>query len=146
MLESNPHKADTYKLTSTESATAYNGTNLLRGSDVPTMATPDSGEQIYKLAYGPSGTKWSKVFGWYWGAENGGAFQIEGHKAWLAVPVTSGSRMTGYFVDGDALDVEAVMQNQNGHTDIYDLQGRKIENRQLPKGVYIWNRQKVIVK
>lgn len=146
MLESNPHKADTYKLTSTESAAAYNGTNLLRGSDIPTMATPDSGEQIYKLAYGPSETKWSKVFGWYWGAENGGAFQIEGHKAWLAVPVTSGSRMTGYFVDGDALDVEAVMQNQNGHTDIYDLQGRKIENRQLPKGVYIWNRQKVIVK
>ena len=58
----------------------------------------------YKLAYGNAGSNLGDVFGWYWGAQNGGAFQIEGHKAWLVVPKQNGTR--AYAIDGVPSSIE----------------------------------------
>lgn len=145
MLEANPRQAGTYTLTSTEDGTIYSGINLLRGSDDPILISLTSGEQAYKLAYGPSGTMWKDVFGWFWGAENGGAFQIEGHKAWLVLPKTANTR--GYSVDGHLLGVEDMDNVGWSENDsFYDLQGRKIDTQPRRKGVYINNNGKKTVK
>ena len=81
MLVSGSKQARTYTLASSENTATYNGTNLLHGSDEATTTTGDG--YHYKLSYGPTGTKWDDVFGWYWGSQNGAPFQIEGHNSIL---------------------------------------------------------------
>lgn len=140
MLKGNVDDASTYTLTPSESTATYTGTNLLHGSDEATTTTGDG--YHYKLSYGPSGTEWSDVFGWYWGAQNGDAFQIEGHKAWLVVPKSYGTR--SYSID----DAETVINDANAEIEdaiYYDLQGRKI-GQPTQKGIYIRNGKKVLVK
>ena len=141
MLMSDNKQAGTYTLTATENATTYSGTNLLRGSDEATTTT-GSGYH-YKLTYGASNSSLSNVFGWYWGAQNGAPFKIEGNRAWLVVP-KSGTRAGGFAVDGNALDTSGMMpESAEEEERVYDLQGRRVKNP-TQKGLYIKN-GKVIV-
>lgn len=139
MLVSDNKQAGTYTLTSSESTATYTGANLLHGSDEATTTTGDG--YHYKLSYGPSGTGWRDVFGWYWGAQGGAPFQIEGHKAWLVVPRGNGTRAAGFSMDGEALGIGDV--NDNLDDDCYDLQGRRV-SQPTKKGVYIRNGHKVV--
>jgi hypothetical protein len=141
MLVSDNKRSGTYTLTSSTSTTTYSGTNLLRGSDEATTTTGDG--YHYKLSYGQSGSNLKDVFGWYWGAQNGEAFHIEGHKAWLVVPKSTASTR-GYIVDGETTGIET-MDSDNGEAVYYDLQGRRI-SRPTSKGVYIKNGKKTTVK
>lgn len=140
MLKNDIGKTSSYTLYPTESTTTYTGTNLLRGSDEATTTTGDG--YHYKLSYGPSSSGWNNVFGWYWGGQNGAPFQIEGHKAWLVVPKSSGSR--GYAIDSDATGI-GIVDADEANESYYDLQGRRI-NTPVKNGVYIQNGRKVIVK
>lgn len=140
MISSNVKRAATYTLKSESTAPEFHDNNMLSGTDEASK-TKGTGYH-YKLAYGPSDTKWSNVFGWYWGADNGGAFQIEGHKAWLVVPKSSGTR--GFTIDGDATGIINVNHETIINTSYYDLQGRSVI--QPAKGVYIKNGKKVVVK
>ena len=144
MLVSDKKQAGTFTLTSSESTATYNSTNLLRGSDEATTTTGDG--LHYKLSNGPSNTGWSDVFGWYWGAQNGAPFQIEGHKAWLVVPSTNRSRAAGFTIDGDATELEVIEQEVSTMNHYYDLQGRRVNHQPTRKGVYIKNGKKMIVK
>ena len=141
MIESNTKQAGTYTLTAVESDATYTGTNLLRGSDEATTTTGDG--YHYKLSYGKSGSNLSNVFGWYWGAQNGGSFQIEGHKAWLVVPKSAASTR-GFTAEGDATDIAGFNVDAE-ETEYYDLQGRRIE-KPTAKGVYIKNGKKITIK
>ena len=143
MLTSDAKKAGTYTLTSSESTTSYSGTNLLRGSDEATTTTGDG--LHYKLSYGPSGTTWNDVFGWYWGAQNGVPFQIEGHKAWLVIPRSNGTRAAGFNIEGDVLSIESIKESVDTSDNYYDLQGRRISHP-MKSGVYIKNGMKVVIK
>ena len=138
MLKGN--SSQTYVLTATENVPSYSGTNLLRGSDVATTTTGNG--YHYKLSYGQSGSNLSNVFGWYWGAANGGSFQIEGHKAWLVVPNSSAAR--SFTIEGDATGIASVNSDEK-ETILYDLQGRRL-NGSCGKGIYIKNGKKVIIK
>jgi len=143
MLVTNSKQAGKYTLTPTESDATYIGTNLLRGSDEATMTTGDG--LHYKLTYGPtSDSSLKDVFGWYWGAQNGGAFQIEGHKAWLVVPHTATDTRAAYFsIDGDALGIGDVIFKDNLDNNCYDLQGRRV-SQPTKKGIYIRNDHKIV--
>ena len=146
MLTSAKDQPSSYTLTPTESDATYTGTNLLRGSDVATTTTGDGSCWFYKLSYGASDTEWSGVFGWYWGASNGGAFKIEGHKAWLAVPKSAGSPTRAFGMDGEMMDrveVETSVEKEDGM--YYDLSGRPVR-KPLSKGVYIYQGRKVFIK
>lgn len=140
MLVSDAKRAGTYTLTPTESSASYSGTNLLRGSDDATMTSGDG--YHYKLGYGRSGSSLNNVFGWYWGAANGGSFQIDGHKAWLVVPKSSATR--GYSIGDEATGISDV-EADDADAHYYDLQGRSVSKPQR-KGVYIKNGQRVIIK
>lgn len=141
MLVSDSKKSGTYTLEATESSASYSGTNLLRGSDEAQMTTGDG--YHYKLSYGQTGTAWSDVFGWYWGADNGGSFMTEGHKAWLVVPKSAASTR-GFTVDGETTGI-STLEVSEGEAVYYDLQGRRI-SKPIVKGVYIKNGKKVMVK
>ena len=144
LLVSDNSQTGNFSLTPTESSASYTGTNLLHGSDVRTTTSGDGSH--YKLSYGPSGTAWDKVFGWYYGAQNGAPFVIEGKKAWLVVP---GSPMTrassGYTVEGDATDVIDIEIAGERNNVYYDLQGRRI-GTPTSRGIYIKDGKKVFVK
>lgn len=140
MLTASNKSAATYTLNPTDDDNAYTGTNLLLGSD---DATTTSGDGLhYKLSYGPSSdSKLKNVFGWYWGATNGGSFQIDGHRAWLVVPASLAKGTRAFTIDGESTGIEAVrVENEDAY---YDLQGRKI-GKPNKKGIYIKNGKKYI--
>ena len=141
LIEASQKKAATYTLTSTTGGTAV-GTNLLHGSDNTTTTSAAGDNVYYKLAYGPSGTSQANSFGWFWGAQNGAPFQIEGHRAWLAIPKGSGAR--GYLIDGNETAVEDVTVNLYD-SPFTDLQGRRIDKPTQP-GIYLQNGKKIVVK
>lgn len=131
-----------YDLTTTSSASSYSGTNLLNGSDVATTTIGDG--YHYKLSYGQSGSPQNSVFGWYWGAKNGAAFQIEAHKAWLVLPRSAAAR--SYSIDDETTDIQTV--DDDGPTNDnywYDLQGRRVSEPTV-KGIYLNNGKKIMVK
>lgn len=152
MLTSQTDDASAYTLTPTESAATYTDTNWLHGSDLATTTTADGGNYwFYKLSYGASGSAQSDVFGWYWGAANGGAFSIAGHKAWLAVPKVAGAPVRSFAFDGEEIgwdettDIENMEVQNHADDSYYDLQSRRIEKPTM-RGIYIQNGKKIMIK
>lgn len=144
MLVSDSKRAGTYTLTPSESTTSYAGTNYLHGSDNTTTTSASGSNYYYKLTYGASGSLYSNIFGWYWGAQDGGAFQMEGHKAWLAVPKTA-TRSSAFSIDGEATDIDGVECDADSEDVYYDLSGRRI-GKPTVSGVYILNGKKVFIR
>ena len=114
------------------------------GSDVATSTYGDNCRH-YKLSYGPSNTGQSGVFGWYWGAANGGSFQIEGHKAWLAVPKSAGASTRSFGMDGESIDIVEINTSRDEEDVYYDLQGHRVL-RPTSRGIYIHQGKKFIIK
>ena len=128
-------------------AEAYTGQNLLMGSDEATLtyAVVNTPCLFYKLAFGHSNTVNANVFGWYWGANNGGAFEIEGHRAWLALPkAIANARMYPVFIDEDATGIEQPTADNSEAGETYNLNGQRVAAP--TKGLYIRNNKKVIIK
>ena len=115
--------------------------NLLHGSD--TKTTTYGGAIYYKLTYNNAET----VFGWYWGADGGAAFESPAHKAWLALPATAVK--AGIFLglpDDDATGISTIEDKQQKADDVwYDLNGRRV-NAPMTKGIYVKNGRKMVIK
>ena len=146
MLKSDNNTGGDIKLKSVSYASAYYiPVNLLKGSDEATTTTADEDSWFYKLSFGPSSTELAKTFGWFYGAADGAAFQIEGHRAWLAIPKGSQSAPAfSYILDGEATGINVANSQQPTANSYYDLQGRKVANP--TKGLYIVNGKTVIIK
>ena len=145
LLEANSKKAATYTLTSSDDNTSYSGANLLHGSDQATTTSAEGNSVFYKLSYGPSGTSLATQFGWFWGAPQGAAFQIEGHRAWLALPASHASAR-GYVIDDEATGIEDVDGSHRDAGTYTDLQGVKVRSDRAKKGIYIKDGKKIVVK
>lgn len=138
-------KDATVTLTESPASATYTGSNLLHGSDAATTTTASGSNLFYKLAFGASGTYQSDVFGWYWGAADGAAFKIEGHKAWLAVPVAAVKARAAFFqMDGTA-GINELPSADVPAGDVYDLQGRRYD-KPVSRGIYVVGGRKVFVK
>lgn len=135
----------TVSLTEVAEGEEYAGDNLLHGSDEDCMTDIYGADYLfYKLALGHSGTSKADVYSWYWGAENGGAFAIEGHKAWLSLPLSNApSRLE--MVDGEQYST-AIREIVNGKTGTgyYDLKGHRVLNPK--KGIYVHNGKLIIIR
>ncbi len=142
ILVSDEKRSKTFTLASTGNNASYSGANLLHGSDETTV-TMGEGDH-YKLSYGPTGTQWDKAFGWYWGAQDGAPFQIEGHKAWLVV-ANGGTRAEGFSIDGVATEIIGIASEEEEHDIYYDIQGRRVCTP-TRSGLYIKNDKKIIIK
>ena len=79
-----------------------------------------------------------------WGAEDGAAFQIEGHRAWLAIPKTDASTR-GYGLEGEGTTAINKVAVDNESNDVfYNLNGQRVAAPS--KGLYIKNNKKVVIK
>lgn len=118
--------------------------NILKGQATTGDFIADPDYKYYKLAYNNYNTK--EGLGFYFGAENGGAFTVPAGMAYLAVPRSMAVKC--FLLDGSATGIEGIEAGQTAEAvkTVYTLDGRKVEAQKLPKGIYIVNGKKVIVK
>ena len=124
-----------------DSSPAAPTVNYLHGQDYNGLTTGDG--LHYKLTYSNNDDN----FGWYWGANNGGAFTSPGHKAWLVVPASAARSFFGLPDDATTtsmLNAERLMLNEAGAW--YTINGVKLDKQPTQKGVYIYGGRKVVVK
>lgn len=126
--------------------------NLLRGtlSDGNTASNDDaSGTTYYQLSMEEEG------IGFYYGADNGAAFDIGANKAYLVLTTEQQQSMkqTGLIFTDIEEDVPAAIApiRHAAHSaapSLYDLGGRQVQPKHgtLPLGIYIMNGQKVLVR
>ena len=118
--------------------------NVLYGSD-ENANTDDivPGEYLYYML---STDKNGDNVGFYWGDKKGGAFETAAHKAFLAIPKSINLNASSYVFE-DLTGIHAItndsVQNAEG---VYTLSGMRIDGKQLPKGIYIVNGKKVVIK
>ena len=125
--------AATYDVTPTlASGTAISGNMLVASSVAMT------GDNKYYCLSMKDGN-----IGFYYGASGGGSFTMPEHKAYLAVPTSSGSIKSFSF--GDMVDgIKAVETDETESKVIYNLAGQRVSKMQ--KGIYVVNGKKVLVK
>lgn len=103
----------------------------------------NEGYKYYKLAYNDYTAKTG--LGFYWGAENGGAFYVKAGTAYLAVPEANTAGAKGFAFNGEATGIEGVNANVENAKAIYNLNGQRVASMAKP-GLYIVNGKKVVRK
>ena len=105
--------------------------------------TAEATKVYYKLAYNDYTAK--KGLGFYWGADNGGAFYVKAGTAYLAVPEAKAAGAKGFAFNGEATGIEGVNANVENAKAIYNLNGQRVASMAKP-GLYIVNGKKVVRK
>lgn len=103
----------------------------------------ETGYKYYKLAY--DNYKAQTGLGFYWGAENAGAFKVKAGTAYLAVPTSEANNAKGFAFDGETTGVENVNVAANQSKTIYNLNGQRVSNMSQA-GLYIVNGKKVVIR
>ena len=117
--------------------------NMLKPAPATTSVfTAETGYKYYKLAY--DNYKAGTGLGFYWGADNGGAFKVKAGTAYLAVPASDGSAK-GFTLNGEATGIEGMNANVEKAKAIYNLNGQRVASMAKP-GLYIVNGKKVVRK
>lgn len=131
--------------------TDLSSNNYLRGTSSDQMIEAEDNYTYYMLTYGTIDNK--KVFGFFYGAEDGGPFVNKGGKAYLAVPKSIANQSMGFALVTDNKDITNignVSRNPDFKSSVVTtLSGVQVkcDNKdKLPKGIYIINGKKVIVK
>ena len=145
MLKSADKKGGDITLKSVNYESAYNiPVNLLKGSDEATTTTTDEDSWFYKLSFGAKGSNYANIFGWFWGAADGAAFEIEAHRAWLAIPKGGQNAPAfNYLLSGEATGINDVQRSTFNVQQYYNLNGQRVANPS--KGVFIVN-GKIVIK
>lgn len=142
LLESKD-KTVTYYTVDNIGDTGYlKGFNMLMPSVAGGVFTEEPGKVYYKLAY--NDYKAQTGLGFYWGAENGGAFSVKAGTAYLAVPASE-SPAKGFAFNGEATGIDGVNANVENAKAIYNLNGQRVASMAKP-GLYIVNGKKVVRK
>ena len=131
-----------------ETVAAEAGVNYLKGTLTPGMTENVADTRYYKLTYSMEGVPAVKTLGFFWGAENGGAFVNGAGKAYLAVPAAVAAQVRGFRLTDEVTGIEDAVVAEEGKAAIYNLAGVRmnIKVNELPKGVYVVNGKKVIIK
>ena len=118
--------------------------NLYGRDEAGTTVAPGSGSYLfYKLSTNSAGAE----VGFYFGAENGAAFNIPAHKAYLAIPgtyTTPGGASA--FVFDETVGINTVQKEALSAEGIYTLSGIRVNGDNLTKGIYIVNGKKIVIK
>ena len=135
-------------LTTKAGSSLFGSENMLmpsgNGITAEGMAEAAPGCKYYRLTM-HNGT----TLGYYWGAADGAAFALGANKAYLAVPIAS-ARLTGFeMADSETTNLREkgkVKSEKFAAAAVYDLQGRRVADASLKKGLYIVNGKKYIIK
>lgn len=141
VLKGTPNETYTFELLPFATAAAPAG-NLLKGLyDAGTITAEDGNYYYYKLAKGDKG------LGFYWGATEGGVFELAANKAYL---VLLQSVTTARFIglNSPSTGIFNVKTTSDKANEIYTISGMKVTQSlsSLPKGIYIVNGKKVVRK
>ncbi|MBR6964279.1 MAG: hypothetical protein IKH86_11725 [Prevotella sp.] len=113
--------------------------NMLRGTEEKSMiALEDQMCKYYMLS-----TKNGKV-GFYYGANDGGVFMNEAHKAYLPVPVSQSNGANAFFFDAATSIDNMLSTDEHADRAIYNLSGQRVSDSY--KGVVIVYGKKVLRK
>ena len=122
---------------------AYTGENMLeyrRTAENYTNTMKDENVYYYKLAIKDGNV------GFYWGATGGAAFEMtKPSTAYLTVPQSMS--VQGFVLnleEGATTGIATVVTNEDAP--IYNLQGIRMNGKNLPKGIYIQGGKKFMVK
>ena len=134
----------TYYTVENKKVAAYSAilNNMLMPSVAGGEFTADPGKVYYKLAYNDYTA--NTGLGFYWGADNGGAFSVKAGTAYLAVPAGE-TTAKGFAFNGEATGIEGVNANVENAKAIYNLNGQRVASMAKP-GLYIVNGKKVVRK
>ena len=134
----------TYNFKVVNDETVAPANNLLRGFDASHLT--EGGDIYYKL------TVKNDIVGFYWGEENGEAFESGAHKAYLAIP--AGASNAKFFVlgtagdlvseDGGFVDGINEVTASDSKNEYFNLNGTRVNS--LRKGIYIVGGKKVVIK
>lgn len=123
--------------------------NLLHGLLEDGYTYADGDNKFYQLTWDDE----SKTsLGFYWGAPNGGAFKTKAGKAFLAIPRTSAFTLSGISllkIDSSLSTNISNVKTDNASFSVYDLNGRRVDAtsaNELPKGIYVVNGKKTLIK
>ena len=135
-----------YYFPKTEDGTVTIKNNNLKAAPAADgVLTPEKGDyKYYKLAYDNYATQTG--LGFYWGAENGGAFSVKAGTAYLAVPTSETTNVKGFSFDGTTTGISAVGAEGTAKTnEIYNIAGQRV-NAMNKAGLYIVNGKKMVIK
>ncbi len=129
-----------FAVSTDEVASAEN--NVLVGTDKATTIK-DSGYKYYVLSVvgGDAST-----IGFYYDKNypDGSGVDNGAHKAYLAVETSAAAGITSFLLETDGID--QITSTLNGADNVYTISGIKVNNDKLPKGIYIVDGKKVVVK
>lgn len=131
----------------TETGTAPES-NMLRGFDENATTVGDEEGTAYKfymLAI-DNETKDPASVGFYYGAEDGAPFISKAHRVYLAVPATAAKGMKAFPFNNATGITAPDIKTQTGKAAVYSLSGQRMDAGQLPKGVYVKEGKKYVVK
>ena len=129
----------------------YGDNNWLRSTgegniSAEEMAAPEndeaSGYMYYKLSLRKG------RIGFYWGVDGGAPFNYSTkHQAYLVVPLseTPSANANAIYFDGTT-GIEAVKDAKTTTGTVHTLSGIRVDGKQLPKGIYIVDGKKIVVK
>ena len=124
---------------SDETGVAPSG-NLLSGSDAE-QATSGAG-LFYKLAQDPDN---AQNVGFFWGADNGGAFTNGAHKAYLCVPASAGVRAF-ILLNEEATAINKLSTDIQTHETYYTLGGQQLSEKPAKGAVIVSKGKKFVVR
>lgn len=143
LLYSDAENVDYYTVENYTVDALAEGANMLMPAPVAgDEFTAETDKVYYKLAY--NDYKAQTGLGFYWGADNGGAFSVKAGTAYLAVPAGE-TTAKGFAFNGEATGIEGVNANVENAKAIYNLNGQRVASMAKP-GLYIVNGKKVVRK
>ena len=121
--------------------------NVLKGST--TEATPsDQNSYFYILTFSLENNV--KTLGFYWQTEDGHSAKIPAGKAYLKLPANAATAAVKGFAleNGGVTGIESIKADNDKAATIYSISGVRMNGSvsNLPKGVYVVNGKKVMVK
>ena len=135
---------NTYTFDVATTTATKDSNNKLKGSDTGETTTGPQDETTGYLFYVLSAQTDGSNPGFYWKAQDGGAFTSAAHKVYLPIPV-SGSGGVSSFLFDDMNGINETMVSNSTSGDVYTISGVKVTGT-LQKGLYIINGKKVVIR
>ena len=117
--------------------------NYLKPSVNGGVFEAEDGYLYYKLAYGNNTAKTG--LGFYWGADNGGAFSVKAGTAYLAVPSADVQNAKPFVFNSETTGITHAAADSKQHKAIYNMNGQRVESMQQT-GLYVVDGKKVVIR